>query len=134
MKRLFRCRITGLYTRILIPSADATYKKGACALLLTAVQVMATGIVNGCACRDVDATLRIGDLNETPLREILSAKNQAYMELIDEQQRGEFRTVCRSCDYYKSIYHRRSNYRKERMPLQTLEEFKGHLDAAAESV
>ena len=92
---------------------------------------MATGIVNGCACRDVDATLRIGDLNEKPLREILSTQNQAWMDLIAEQQRGEFRPVCRSCDFYKSIYHARSKYRKEGLPLQTLEEFKAGLTARA---
>ena len=38
---------------------------------------MATGIVNGCAWWDVDATLRIEDLHETPLAEILSIENDA---------------------------------------------------------
>ena len=41
------------------------YEGGACVRLFTTVQVMATGIVNGCACRDADATLRLGDLNES---------------------------------------------------------------------
>jgi hypothetical protein len=86
---------------------DAIYKKGACSRLFTHVQVMATGIVNGCACRDVDATLRIGDLNDKPLREILSADNPLYREVVAEQQRGEYRPICRSCDFYKSIYRRR---------------------------
>ena len=84
---------------------------------------MATGIVNGCACRDVDVTLRIGDLNETPLAEILSLENEAYMELIEEQQAGNFRPICESCDFYKSIYHMRSTYRKQDTELQTLKEF-----------
>jgi MoaA/NifB/PqqE/SkfB family radical SAM enzyme len=111
-----------------ITGADAIYKRGACARLFTTVQIMATGIVNGCACRDVDATLRIGNLKERPLREILSSRNQAYMNLIDEQQRGEFRPVCRSCDYYKSIYHSRSIHRKNGSALQSVEEFKARLD------
>ena len=88
------------------------------------------GIVNGCACRDVDATLRIGDLKERPLREILSSSNQAYMTLIDEQQRDEFRPVCKSCDFYKSIYHSRSIHRKHGSPLQSIDEFKARLDAS----
>jgi uncharacterized Fe-S cluster-containing radical SAM superfamily protein len=110
-----------------INGAERIYKNGACAHLFTTVQVMATGIVNGCACRDVDATLRIGDLNATPLREIISPANPAYMQLIDEQQRGEFRPVCKSCDFYKSIYHMRSIYRKSNIPLETLDGFKTRL-------
>jgi hypothetical protein len=111
-----------------IKGAESVYKSGACVHLFTTVQVMANGIVNGCACRDVDTTLRIGDLNETPLREILSSRNESYMRLIAEQQRGEFRPICRSCDYYKSIYHVRSTYRKEGVKLQSIEEFKKRLD------
>ncbi len=108
--------------------SDTTYKKGACVLLFTSVSVMATGIVNGCACRDVDATLRIGDLNETPLRDILSTRNPLYMGLIQEQQEGHFRPVCTSCDFYKSIYHMRSAYRRSRPDLQSLSEFMESLD------
>lgn len=114
-----------------ITGDDEVYKRGACAVLLTGVQVTANGVVNGCACRDVDATLRIGDLNEQPLREILSTRNETYMNLIAEQQRGEFRPICRSCDFYRSIYHKRSHDRRERTPLQTLDEFKAHLDDAS---
>ena len=87
-----------------VTGGDFAYKSGACSLLFTAVQVMATGIVNACACRDVDATLRIGDLHEQPLKEILSTSNPAYLQIIREQQEGAFRPVCRSCDFYRSIY------------------------------
>ena len=58
-----------------IVGPDLIYKNGACVRLFTTVQVMATGIVNGCACRDVDATLRLGDFNEMPLRDIISSRN-----------------------------------------------------------
>ena len=106
------------------------YKRGACAHLFTTYQIMATGIVNGCACRDVDATLRIGDLNEAPLHKILSPDNPAYMALIEEQQRGDFRPVCKSCDYYKSIYHMRMSRRKDGSEFQSIEEFKDRLRVA----
>ena len=50
------------------------------------------------------------------------------MQLIEEQQRGEFRPVCRSCDFYKSIYHKRAEYRFGRMAVQSVAEFKTRLD------
>jgi len=103
---------------------DAVYKNGACFRLFTSVQVMATGIVNGCVCRDADATLRLGDLNQAPLRDILSPRNPLYLRLIDDQQRGKFQPVCQSCDFYGSIYRNRSLYRKEGFAVQTLEEFR----------
>lgn len=116
-----------------ITSADAVYKKGVCTLMFTDLQVMATGIVNACACRDVDATLRIGDLKEQPLKEILSPNNATYMGLIREQQEGRFRPVCRSCDYYKSIYRHRSLNKKLGRQTLTLEEFLSTLDNGAVS-
>ena len=114
-----------------IKGSEGMYKKGACALLFTSIQVMASGIVNGCACRDANATLRIGDLSETPLRDIISTRNPTYMSLIEEQQRGEFRPICRSCDFYKSIYHRRPKYRQTGAELQSLDQYKAWLDGAA---
>lgn len=111
-----------------ITGTEAIYKKGACTRLLTNVQVLASGIVNGCACRDVEATLKIGDLRKTPLADILSTKNKVYMQLISEQQNGDFRPICRSCDFYKSIYHKQSRCRKNHTKLQTLPEFLASLD------
>lgn len=116
-----------------ITGADTVYKSGACSLLLTTVQVMATGVVNGCACRDVDATLRIGDIRERPLREILSADNETYMRLIEEQQRDEFRPICRTCDFYKSVYHHRIGLRRNGQGTQTLAEFTQSLRLQAET-
>ena len=48
---------------------------------------MADGIVNGCGVKDPEASLRIGDLNEKPLREIISTRNPAYMKLIGAAER-----------------------------------------------
>jgi MoaA/NifB/PqqE/SkfB family radical SAM enzyme len=115
-----------------ISGAEAVYKRGACAHLFTTYQIMATGVVNGCACRDVDATLQIGDMNVTPLRDILSPDNPVYMRLIEEQQRGDFRPVCKSCDYYKSIYHMRTNRRRDGSTFQSIEQFKDRLRVAGE--
>lgn len=110
-----------------IASADGMRKSGACVKLFDAVQVMATGIVNACSCRDAEATLRIGDVRTTPLREIISADNPQYMRIINEQQQDSFRPICKSCDYYRSIYHQPSNYRRDGVPTQTLAEFLARL-------
>lgn len=104
---------------------DAIYKNGACVRLFTTIQIMATGIVNGCACRDADATLKLGDLTTTPLRDIISTQNPAYKTLIEEQQRGDFRPVCKSCDFYASIYHKSGSYKRNNVPLQTLAQWRG---------
>ena len=110
-----------------INSTEDVYKYGACEKLFNSVQVTATGVVNACACRDVDATLRIGDVKTTPLADILSPDNPEYMKIIEEQQRGEFRPICRSCDFYKSIYHHRSHYRSGGIATMSLDEFKQQL-------
>jgi len=49
------------------------------------------------------------------------------MSLIDEQQRGEFRPVCQSCDFYSSIYRAGSADRKNGTTLLSLAEFKAAL-------
>jgi hypothetical protein len=114
--------VRGLPIEIVGP--NLIYKNGACVRLFTTVQVMASGIVNGCACRDVDATLRLGDLNETPLRDLISSRNPRYMALIEQQQRGQFQPICQSCDMYASIYHKSSGYRKSGVELETIDAFK----------
>jgi sulfatase maturation enzyme AslB (radical SAM superfamily) len=106
-----------------VTDTSATYKMGACTLLFTGVQVMATGIVNGCACRDTEATLRIGDLNGARLADILSVENPDYVALIREQQAGEFRPVCQGCDFYKSIYRTTTAARNRGRSPRKLEEF-----------
>ncbi|MGC9327556.1 MAG: radical SAM protein [Candidatus Hinthialibacter sp.] len=100
------------------------YKQGACAMIFYRRLVTAEGVVNACACRDVDATLRIGDLQTTPLREILSGRNGAYMALIEKQQAGNFDPVCQNCDFYKSIYRYRSSYKKNKLTLMRLPDFR----------
>jgi hypothetical protein len=112
---------------------NAIYKNGACTLLFTGVQIMATGVVHACACVDVDGSLKIGDLNEKPLREIVSRDNALYMEFIDEQERGKFKPVCQSCGFYKSIYHSRKMYRQTGMQIGTVDDYKAALDGRVAS-
>lgn len=113
--------VIGLNIQIL--GEDATHKHGPCVKLFDGFQVMATGVVNGCSCRDVDATLRIGDISKSPLHKILSVNNPLYQEIIKEQEAGDFRPACQSCDYYRSIYHQPSNYRRDKVPVQSIQEF-----------
>ena len=110
-----------------INSTESTYKYGACEKLFNSVQVTATGVVNACACRDVDATLQIGDVKTTALADIVSPENPRYMAIIEQQQRGEFLPICRSCDFYKSIYHHRSHYRRDGVETMSLDAFKEQL-------
>jgi len=116
-----------------VMDSSKIYKNGACSLLFTGVQIMATGQVHACACVDVDGSLMIGDLNERPLRDILSSKNSLYMSLIEEQQLGQFRQVCQDCGFYKSIYHSRSQDRREAIPLRSIAEFQTVLDAKSDT-
>jgi MoaA/NifB/PqqE/SkfB family radical SAM enzyme len=80
------------------------YKQGACILPFYSVQVLADGRVNACACRDVDGQLQIGDLRHQSLKQILSARNPVYTDLIRGQQAGHFADVCRGCSFYRSIH------------------------------
>ena len=78
-------------------------KEGPCALIFYRLIVLADGRVNACACRDVNATLVIGNIREAPLNWILSLRNERYARLIREQMANQFRSVCRSCDFYQRI-------------------------------
>lgn len=81
------------------------YKRGACELLYRKPVILANGKVNACACRDVEAELIIGDLNESSLTEIWHGS--AIDDLIDRHERGDFPDVCRRCTWYTSIYNPR---------------------------
>ncbi len=93
-------------------------KNGACHLIFHKQQVMADGRVNACACRDANATLTIGDLRRTALRDILSSENLVYMTLIENQEAGRFNEVCGSCDFYRSIYKSRRLPKGKRLTMR----------------
>ena len=83
------------------------YKRGACELLFTKPVVLANGDVNACACRDVEAELTVGNVNETPLAEIWAGPG--IDEIIERQERGDFPDVCRRCTYFVSVYNSRKS-------------------------
>ncbi|MCL2591645.1 MAG: hypothetical protein FWD67_12455 [Betaproteobacteria bacterium] len=126
--------VKGLDVKI-IPG-DVKYRSGPCAKLFDSPQITATGLVNACSCRDVNAVLRIGDILKTPLVDILSPGNQEYRRVIQDQLEGRFQSVCNGCDFYRSIYHQPKFYRKNRIKTQSIDEFMQMLDvrcAAARS-
>lgn len=81
------------------------YKRGACELLFAKPIVLANGNVNACACRDVEAELTIGNVNETPLAELWAGKE--IDNIIERHERGDFPEVCKRCTWYNSIYNTR---------------------------
>ena len=83
-------------------------KTGSCSLIYSRLLIGANGYVNACACRDVDFTLKLGDLKYEKLKDIISLKNNVYKNLIENQEKNFFPKVCVSCDFYKSIYEKKN--------------------------
>ncbi|MGH7900066.1 MAG: radical SAM protein, partial [Candidatus Binatia bacterium] len=79
------------------------YKRGACELLFMKPVVLVNGEVNACACRDVEAELRVGDVRTQSLGEIWKADR--LQALIARHERGDYPEVCRRCTYYVSVYN-----------------------------
>ncbi|MFX1444111.1 MAG: radical SAM protein [Promethearchaeota archaeon] len=88
------------------------YKNGACSLIFYKNQVMADGTINACACRDINATLRIGDIKTQTFDEIYSINNKNFLKLIANQQKGHFNPICKKCDFYRSVYKNYEVYEK----------------------
>ena len=83
------------------------YKRGACELLFTKPVVLANGDVNACACRDVEAELVVGNLEQKPLSEIWAGSE--IDELIERHERGDYPDVCQRCTYFVSVYNSRKS-------------------------
>ena len=81
------------------------YKRGACELLFTKPVVLADGRVNACACRDVEAELIVGDVNDQPLHEVWAGDR--INDLIEAHERGDYPDVCKRCTYFVSVYNSR---------------------------
>ncbi|OGR42742.1 MAG: hypothetical protein A2X35_01980 [Elusimicrobia bacterium GWA2_61_42] len=77
-------------------------KCGPCHRLLTSPVILADGLVNACACRDVEGTLIIGDLNRQPLKEVLAGP--ALYDLLRRHAAGDFPEVCQKCTYYDPVF------------------------------
>jgi len=83
------------------------YKRGACELLFTKPVILADGRVNACACRDVEAELIVGNVNDKPLSEIWAGRE--ITELIERHERGDYPDVCKRCTYFVSVYNSRKS-------------------------
>ena len=83
------------------------YKKGACELLFTKPVVLADGRVNACACRDVEAELIVGNVNEEPLSKVWAGEK--IDEIVEAHERGDYPDVCKRCTYFVSVYNSRKS-------------------------
>jgi radical SAM protein with 4Fe4S-binding SPASM domain len=83
------------------------YKRGACELLFTKPVVLADGRVNACACRDVEAELIVGNVNEKPLSKIWAGEE--IDEIVQAHERGDYPDVCKRCTYFVSVYNSRKS-------------------------
>ena len=90
-----------------LPPVVSPHKRGACEMLYAKPVILANGKVNACACRDVEAELIIGDINESPLKELW--ESPAIEELIDRHEKGDFPDVCQRCTHYVSVYNQRKS-------------------------
>ena len=82
----------------------STKKVGACSLIFSRNIIGSNFDLNACACRDANFTLKLGNLKTKGLGELLSKKNSVYVKLIEDQNKGDFPPVCKTCDFYQSIY------------------------------
>ncbi len=84
----------------LVPKPPPIHR-GPCRRLLTGPMILADGRVNACCCRDVEATLIIGDVKEKPLGEILAGP--ALRGLLERHARGDFPEICKTCTRYETL-------------------------------
>lgn len=75
---------------------------GPCRRLLTGPVVLSDGRVNACCCRDVEATLIIGDINKEHLGDILSGPR--LKDLLARHAKGDFPDICKTCTKYQSVW------------------------------
>ncbi|MCX5789400.1 MAG: radical SAM protein [Elusimicrobia bacterium] len=85
----------------LVPKPPPVHN-GPCRRLLTGPVILADGRVNACCCRDVEATLIIGDVKTRPLADILSGPE--LKELIRRHERKDFPEICKTCTKYQSLW------------------------------
>jgi radical SAM protein with 4Fe4S-binding SPASM domain len=93
--------------RVGLVPREMPYKRGACELLFTKPVVLADGRVNACACRDVEAELIVGNVNDEPLGAIWAGAK--ITELIERHDRGDYPEVCQRCTYFVSVYNSRKS-------------------------
>lgn len=85
----------------LVPKPPPVHR-GPCRRLLTGPVILADGRVNACACRDVEATLIIGDVSKQSLQEVLAGPE--LKNLLHRHERDDFPEICKSCTRYRSVW------------------------------
>ncbi|MGA2344137.1 MAG: AMP-binding protein, partial [Steroidobacteraceae bacterium] len=85
----------------LVPKPPPVHR-GPCHRLITGPMILADGRVNACCCRDVEATLIVGDVKAQPLKDILSGP--ALKDLLKRHESGDFPDICKVCTRYEPIY------------------------------
>lgn len=85
----------------LVPKPPPRHR-GACRRLLTGPVILADGRVNACCCRDVEATLVIGDIKARSLADILSGPE--LKGLLDRHAKDDFPDICKACTKYQSVW------------------------------
>ena len=85
----------------LVPKPPPVHR-GPCRRLVTGPTILVDGRVNACACRDVEATLIIGDTKTQSLGSLLDGP--ALQGLLARHERGDFPEICRTCTRYEPIY------------------------------
>ena len=71
-------------------STEKTSKIGSCSLIYSRLIIGANGLVNACACRDANYSLRLGNIKTEKIKDIISLKNKKYKDLIDRQEKNDF--------------------------------------------
>ena len=66
---------------------ELTKKTGSCSLIYSRLTIGTDGIVNACACRDANFSLKISDLKKSNLKDIISYKNPKYKKIIHNQEK-----------------------------------------------
>jgi hypothetical protein len=74
---------------------------GPCRRLFTGPTVLSDGRVNACCCRDVEATLVIGNVATQSLGAIL--RGEPLKELVRRHEAGDFPEICKLCTRYESV-------------------------------
>ena len=86
--------------------APIPHKRGECCMLYGRPIVLANGMVNACACRDVNAELIIGNIRGSSLEEIWNGEERR--NIISLHRDGDYPEVCKRCTYYISVYDSRA--------------------------
>ncbi|MGY9019512.1 MAG: hypothetical protein ACKVHX_08615 [Alphaproteobacteria bacterium] len=82
---------------IKLTDGNQLYMHGTCTKVFAEIQIKADEQMHASACRDIDGSLVVGNLNQTKLKDILS------------QIQGQFNKNGRSCSSYRSNYDGRAS-------------------------